>query len=308
MTSQDTTGANLEQILCCQQVVDAIQHQSRRPVCGLRFADAPFSLTDSHLGGVPYLPHGQEYPMGADGQTLWLCAQINFAQMPPMKDFPREGLLQIFLSDWHFDAGFGLYSEDIAMEQRQWRILYHPTLDPSVTEAECQGKMPLPWAEGAELWRAPKRPLAMTFLPVSEEGVGHTDYRFDLLFAQELAARLPHAEAEAYLPYHLWANTPEEQELLRSIQTQSEVGGCKLGGYPRFEQDDPRVYSREAGKPLEEWDTLLFQLDDDTFTYPAGELENMDLDLNGGSLNFLIRSEDLRKRDFSQVLAQWSCS
>ena len=60
---------------------------------------------------------------------------------------------------------------------------------------------------------------------------------------------------------------------------------------------------------LTAWDTLLFQLDDDDCDYPTGDIEDMDLYLGGfGSLNLLIRAEDLKNRDFSRVLAQWACT
>lgn len=95
-------------------------HQkSKSPVCCLRFSQKPFSVFDSHLGGVPYLLCEQGCPIGEDGQMLWLCAQINFAQMPAMKGFPNQGILQFYLSEWHYDAGFGLYSEaPVAVEQQ----------------------------------------------------------------------------------------------------------------------------------------------------------------------------------------------
>lgn len=303
----ETEPTNLEKIRCCEAIIHEIQQEHQRPVCPLTFRQAPFSLTDSHLGGVPYLPHGQAYPMGADGQTLWLCAQINFAQMPPMDGFPREGILQFFLSDWHYDGGFGLYSEDFAaLTQHQWRILYHPSIDETVTLEACQAKMPCSWEEASDLWRTPTEPLRMEFLPVTQEGISDSENLFRTLFAKALSTRLPGADPEDYLPYALWGETPEEEAILRTLRAQCNIGGCKIGGSPRYEQDDPREYSQESGKALEEWDTLLFQLDDDTFTFPAGD--EIDLDLNGGTLNFLIRSEDLRRRDFSQVLAQWSCS
>lgn len=305
--SSEPPKTNMEQICLCERIVNEIQKKSVRPVCRLTFSQESFGITDSHLGGVPYLPHEQEYPVGEDGQMLWLCAQINFTQMPVMDGFPQEGILQFFLSDWHYDAGFGLYSDN-PTDQRQWRVLYHPFIDESVTEEACRMKMPALWEDDPELWRTPNRPLKMTFLPVDKEGVGHTDHRFDQLFADELAHCLPSADAEAYMPYSLCDDIPEEKERLRKIRKQINIGGCKIGGYPRYEQDDPRLYSQEYGKPLEEWDTLLFQLDDDTFTFPAGDIGDMDFDLNGGTLNFLIRSEDLKHRNFSQVLAYWACS
>lgn len=299
---------NIEKIHLCQEIVDKIQIENKRTVCCLKFSEESFCIADSHLGGTPYLPHDGVYPMGNDGQILWLCAQINFAQMPPMEGFPSEGILQFFLSDFDYDGGFGLYSEKDATVQSQWQILYHPSVDETVTEEECQAKMPSSWEDSAELWRTPDRPLKMVFMPVEQEKINHTDFRFDTLFAAALSARQPGMNPNDYMPYELHDDTREELEILSKIQKQIENGGCKLGGYPSYTQDDPRLYSEECGKPLEEWDTLLFQLDDDTFTFPAGDIGGMDINLNGGTLNFLIRSEDLKNRDFSQVLAQWACS
>lgn len=321
---------NLEKIQLCQELVNQIQTDSRRPVCRLRFCQEPFGLTDSHLGGVPYLPHEVSYPMGADGQPLWLCAQINFAQMPPMEGFPTQGILQFYLSDWHYDGGFGLYSEDVGgTAQDQWRVLYHPTVDETVTEAECRAKMPIPWEEAGvenmgrpqnrldrdnikyakqyggtpQLWRTPDKPVKMEFLPVESEGVCNSDFRFETLFAQALQTRLPEADPKEFRLYRLKGETPEEKKAVSRIDRLISSGGCKLGGYPEFTQDDPRAYAEESGLPLEEWDTLLFQLDD-----LSSETKDADLSLNGGTLNFFIRSQDLANRDFSQVLGQWACT
>ena len=91
-----TEQTNLEKIQCCQEIVNEIQEASKRPVCRLHLSHETFCITDSHLGGIPYLPHNETYPTGNDGQSLWLCAQINFAQMPPMEGFPSKGILQFF--------------------------------------------------------------------------------------------------------------------------------------------------------------------------------------------------------------------
>lgn len=69
-------------------------------------------------------------------------------------------------------------------------------------------------------------------------------------------------------------------------------------------QGDPR----EDLPELAAWDTLLLQLDDDPVDFPAGLEDDRDLNLNYGSMNFLIRRKDLARGDFSQVLAQWSCT
>lgn len=45
---------NLEKIQFCQEVVDQIQTESRRPVCRLKLSRQSFAITDSHLGGMRY--------------------------------------------------------------------------------------------------------------------------------------------------------------------------------------------------------------------------------------------------------------
>ena len=290
---------------------------------------------------------GGQIPTDEDGSQLWLCAQINFAQMPQMEDFPESGILQIFLSDWGIDD-FGLCGEDDGegTPQDDWKIAYYPEVDETVTMEECEAKMAVPWAEASkknmprpphqfdlqeiengdiDLWRCPNVPLNMTFLPVEQEGVGDEEYLFGELFAAALKARLPDANPREFMP--LYAEAPEEQEPVDQLEKQMQCGGCKIGGHPRYYQSDPREnpyqgmteeslkkynISPEAVQKalaLTAWDTLLFQLDDDDCDYPAGDIEDMDLYLGGfGSLNLLIRAEDLKNRDFSRVLAQWACT
>ena len=101
---------NLEKIQLCQKIVDRIQEDSKRPACYLEFSKESFGIADSHLGGVPYVPRDGEIPADEDGSQLWLCAQINFAQMPHMYGFPVRGIFQLFASDFDADGGFGFYT------------------------------------------------------------------------------------------------------------------------------------------------------------------------------------------------------
>lgn len=49
--------------------------------------------------GKPYLPETQQYPMNKFGKPMILFAQINFEEMPPLKNYPSKGILQIFTSE-----------------------------------------------------------------------------------------------------------------------------------------------------------------------------------------------------------------
>ena len=316
---------NLEKIQLCQEIVDRIQEDSKRPACYLEFSKEPFGIADSHLGGVPYVPRNGEIPTDEKGSQLWLCAQINFAQMPHLDGFPDRGIFQLFASDFDADGGFGFYDGECE-EQNSWRVVYYEEVDGTVTEAECQAKMAVPWEEAskknmprpahkfdwkdieegrAELWRIPAHPLKISFRPVVQDVIGDNDFRFDDLFAAELERRLPGADPEEFMPYELRDETDEERETLRRVRDQIESGGCKLGGYAYFEQYDIREDDEERAA----WDILLFQLRDDFTDFPAGEFPEMDLYLGGfGALNILIRPEDLKNRDFSQVLGYWATS
>ncbi len=314
-----------EKIRLCQEIVDKIQQESLRPACYLEFSQEAFGVADSHLGGVPYVPRGGDIPTDSGGSQLWLCAQINFAQMPPMDGFPDHGILQLFLSDFDADGGFGFYGGEYD-EQADWRVVYHETVDAAVTEAECRAKLAVPWEEASkanmprpphqfdlkdietghgDLWRIPAHPLKISFRPAVREAVGDEDFHFDVLFDAELARRVPGADPEEFRPYRLRGDGPEEQAVLDRVQAQIASGGCKLGGYAHFEQYD----IREDGGELAAWDVLLFQLHDDFTGFPAGAFPEMDVYLGGfGALNLVIRPEDLARRDFSRVLGYWATS
>ena len=62
---------------------------------------------ESKLGGCPYLEDIGQYPMGGNGSPMMFLAQINLGEMPPLPDFPREGLLQFFVEN---DDCYGLDS------------------------------------------------------------------------------------------------------------------------------------------------------------------------------------------------------
>ncbi|MEY0874488.1 DUF1963 domain-containing protein, partial [Providencia manganoxydans] len=65
-----------------------------------------YVLWDSRVGGMPYLPLNEKYPTNSEGMPLKLLAQINFAQMPKLENYPEKGILQFFI------GGDDLYGAD----------------------------------------------------------------------------------------------------------------------------------------------------------------------------------------------------
>ena len=113
---------------------------------GLPFATAEgdvgrTSVYDSKLLGTPYMPKGFDYPRDPAGRPLRLLAQINFADVPPLPDYPDSGILQFYISD---DEEFGgqvwglqFYLEEpfdphgwfeLMQSQDYFRIVWHETI------------------------------------------------------------------------------------------------------------------------------------------------------------------------------------
>ena len=61
-------------------------------------AKPPAHARQNRIGGRPFAG-GQAWPLHPrDGQPMLFLAQINFAELPPLEDFPRAGLLQLFVA------------------------------------------------------------------------------------------------------------------------------------------------------------------------------------------------------------------
>lgn len=53
-------------------------------------------ILDNKIGGIPYLPIGEEYPLDKNGEPMILLVQINLENVE-LEDFPKEGVLEIFI-------------------------------------------------------------------------------------------------------------------------------------------------------------------------------------------------------------------
>lgn len=246
-------------------------------------------LWQSKIGGFPYFPKVNEYPVDPNGKPLLLLVQINFADLPRLDMFPEKGILQIYLGDAE-NYCYGKNLDD-GMDQSYFRVLYFPEvindMDALLTDFEF-----LPTDRSC----LPCSDIAPIKFDLKYEPISKGDYRFDQMILngcdEDEASEIREAYSEKFSGY-----------------------GSKLGGYPEFVQGDPRgsyqcfptikldhgiwkMKMDETGWKGEGGDfefILLLQLDDG-FTW--GDC---------GIGNFFIRKADLLKQDFSRVLYDWSC-
>ncbi len=184
----------------------------------------------SKFGGLPFLPEEIPYPMKPDGTPLHLLAQFNFAEIPQIEPFPKEGLLQFYIAD---DHSYGLFEEK-GKNNNGFKILFIPGLDSKAPQHDLsflpQPKyFPIEYSKVFAL-EFEKRPMPITI----------TDFRFYEIYKDILDNK----------------NLSEDfEDFYRKLF--DRFGGHKLGGYPYFTQDDPR--HRTNGNK----DFLLFQMDSD---------------------------------------------
>ncbi|NRR06123.1 DUF1963 domain-containing protein [Brevibacillus sp. RS1.1] len=66
------------------------------------------TLTDSKVGGKPWLPPQMPYPQDEDGNDYLFLEQINWTQMPRLDGYPASGLTSFFVKE---DDTFGLMDQ-----------------------------------------------------------------------------------------------------------------------------------------------------------------------------------------------------
>jgi uncharacterized protein YwqG len=247
------------------------------PVAQIRLVpDLPFEACASRIGGPPYVDSlRRKWPVrGKDRQPMLFLAQINFAELPEMEDFPRKGLLQLF---WMVDQD-GWFGD---LETQAGRVSrWYP--DP-------QGSLTLPVPE--VLCRLPKRNalsrrairhgLRMEFTPgVAPPNPYNWPYRDSI---PDTSGRLP-----------------ENEEVGRRLQTwdqdigilESEPHHHWIGGHPEFAQIDVR------GEPrLRKLNRVILHLTSDD--------KDVFLVTPDTELNIMISRKDLRNADFDKAF--WTC-
>jgi len=224
------------------------------------------SLTESKFAGEPYLPYYQTVPKDITGESMRLLAQINFAEIPPIQDFPTQGILQFFISSNIF-ANAAHYKEDIF--QQFYKIRFYPTIET---------KLAMPAHDNVSL-------MADDWFPI------HQELALQFNYTQEPVSALDYS-AVHHLPSLI--ATQNYDVNLHEIYLQHFLGaGAKIGGYAYFLSED----IRHESQLLQRYDVLLLQIDSND------EFGIMWADSGVGK--FFINREKLLQQDFSDILFQW---
>lgn len=235
----------------------------QKPCIRIKLTNTEPDIFSSKAGGLGYIPHDGDFPVAKEGNQLRLLAQIDCSQVD-FENFPKTGLLQFwFLNDDVYGLdGFGEDAPE-AITQDTFRVIYYPEIDRTVTREEILQKYVKSEYDEDEDCTPVSGEYGMTFEP-----------------------------AESYeIPDY----SDDEENWEEFSKLSGDAPQHRIGGYPYFTQDDPRMEDSP-------YDFLLFQLDSDFENQKDRVLWG-----DAGIANFFINSEKLKNLDFSDVLYNWDC-
>lgn len=243
--------------------------KSLLPSISLSLEKENLKIWESKFGGVPYLPKEYDYPIDSYGTPMVLLAQINFSEMPILKDFPTKGILQFYIS-LNKNSLYGLNIRDKTC-QSDFRVIYHKT----VIKDEYLLQNNFDFLNEINLNDSPIKGEYKLIPKKCIQPINSTCYNFEEI---------------------LQINESEEDYDNVCKKLFKYGGGNQIEGYPFFTQYDIR--NRE-----EDYDVLLLQIDS---TY--GENNEVLIEwVDSGIGNFFIKRSHLKNLDFSKVLYNWDC-
>lgn len=240
-------------------------------------ANNKLDLWQSKFGGLPYLPKSINYPKNAKGEYLYLLAQINFSEVPNLKNFPTTGILQFYILP---DECYGRELQD-PTNQNDFRVLYIPEIIYDFKKIITNFDF------------LPKLHLDNKIFPIKNS--------CSLEFSFEIA---PISVSDGNFISHIG-----DRELYELLDNNGQLWykyaqiadyGSKIGGYPGFGvEGDERFYHL----PDDDYSKFILLLQIDSINS-----ENICWKTSNGVGNFFIEQSALKKLDFSEVFYAWDCS
>ena len=285
-----------------RKIAAEITVATRQPVIRIKTAGAkaPLPVTASKFGGAPYLPVGAQAPTNESGKPLGMIAQINCAELPKNELYPKTGILQFWL-DPYDELGLGVDLKN-PVSQVNTRVIYYPNLEETnpcahtlvMPDQEKQTEMefmawPVHMDQGWE--------IGLSFEEASEGITPQNWWVYQSRFVELWNELYPQQPIGDFTGVDAYAPTDEERPSVMFYRDIDQRSYHKLGGHPEFTQQDPR--QEHDGFDNYTINLLtMFSEDAEKFVTVWGDQ---------GTANWLITPEQLKNRDFSKVLFEWSC-
>jgi len=245
----------------------------------------PPDVTGSKVGGSPYWPADEPYPVDEQGRPMLMLMQVNCAEAHLQSPLPVQGILQWYISlnpEWMYGCR-GNFDD----QGNGFKVVYHETVRGGNPPAgvPTHGNVD-------EMLTPVKREVAIDVL-AEPTVMGVNDGHFNRLFF-EIVKEITGVEHSG----KMWHEYLDNEDCLYFEKNLGMRRPChQMLGYPVFDQGDAR-------RDMDSHDTLLFQLASQFSTRDRKELV-MWGDMGNGFV--FIHHDDLMARNFSRAYYCWDC-
>lgn len=243
------------------------------------------NLTDSKFGGLPYISTDADTPKDSNDNQLALLAQINCSDLPENTLYPKDGLLQFWISR---NDDFGLDNK------KDYCVKYIENIENNITKESILTKYKLLDEENHEEY-SPFNKKNTSFALKFEKGIStitSTDFLFEDIALKTIHELFPDENIE-----DLYNDL--ERDVFNTLFKAFNGVDHAIGAYPTFTQWDPRNPEEKDAYGI-----TLLQVE----SYWNNDSNSSEIMWgDSGVANFFINKEKLEHLNFEDVLFNWDC-
>ena len=243
------------------------------------------NLTDSKFGGLPYISTDADTPKDSNDNQLALLAQINCSDLPENTLYPKDGLLQFWISR---NDDFGLDNK------KDYCVKYIENIEDNITKESILNKYKLLDEENSEE-HSPFSKKNTSFALKFEKGIStitSTDFLFEDIALKTIHELFPDENIE-----DLYDDL--ERDVFNTLFKAFKGVDHAIGAYPTFTQWDPRNPEEKDAYGI-----TLLQVE----SYWKNDSNSSGIMWgDSGVANFFINKEKLEHLNFEDVLFNWDC-
>lgn len=243
------------------------------------------NLTDSKFGGLPYISTDSDTPKDSNGNQLALLAQINCSELPENTLYPKDGLLQFWISR---NDDFGLDNK------KDYCVKYIKDIEDNITKESILNKYKLLNEENSDEY-SPFNKKNTSFALKFEKGIStitSTDFLFEDIALKTIHELFPDENIK-----DLYDDL--ERDVFDTLFRAFNGVNHAIGAYPTFTQWDPR-----NPEDKDAYGVTLLQVESHWNNDPNN---NEIMWGDSGVANFFINKEKLEHLNFEDVLFNWDC-
>lgn len=253
-----------------KNLIDCISEKTKQDCYVIDIIDEKPGITDDKIGGIPYIPIGEDFPVDQNGNILALLLQVNCEHID-LEGWPKEGILEIFTDselDYPSSCEIRLFKKDLP-----YRIDF-PQIDFDYFIVTNK--------DGFKI----KLTKDYCTMPIE-------DFRFDKII-EEISEDI--LGQKIYNIFGIQEAFPEEKDFYDAYIKNTKHHNITIGGYPGFTQEDPREYEEEFKDKL----YCIFKLDsaEDFHKFDVGD---------AGIFCTFINFDQFKNCNFDDAQNTWDC-